>query len=80
VFLHYTMPELLDMMSSWPKLEKLEIHCNALDSSDRFNRSMPSDLVAGLCPHLHDIQFMVGNKVHGADVLALSAVAPSVKN
>ena len=68
------MPELLNMMSSWPKLEKLEIHCNALDLSDGFNRSMPSDPVAGLCPHLCNIQFIVGNKVHGADVLALLAI------
>ncbi|KIM72197.1 hypothetical protein PILCRDRAFT_16355 [Piloderma croceum F 1598] len=31
------------------------------------------------CPHLRNIQFMEYNKVHGADVLALSTVAPSVE-
>ncbi|KAH8112463.1 hypothetical protein DFH11DRAFT_493902 [Phellopilus nigrolimitatus] len=73
------VPELLQLMSKWPRLEKVDMHHGALDDSLSLSddESLRTISTPGCCPRLHD--FICKTTVFSAYQLRLLAsMAPSI--
>lgn len=70
-----TISELLDILSCWPKLEKVLLYSDALAPSGGFEDKLYK---LKACPYLKDVDFR-DIDIAVTDIFSLSAIAPSVE-